>query len=70
MPDIQEYFIYLQNCREYEERPLPLSDWKREKMIVENLPGAAVETCSYEPARDYLPHYSNPELDEWAAIEA
>ena len=66
MPDTQEYYIYLQNCREYEERPLPLADWRREKSAVQSLPAEPVFVCDHEPVRDYSVNYSDQEPLEWA----
>ena len=66
MPDdTGEYYIYLQNCREYEERPLSLADWRREKFAVQSLPAEAVFVCDHEPVRDYSVYYSDQEPQEW-----
>ena len=67
MPDTnEEYYIYLQYCREYEERPLSLADWRREKFAVRSLPAEANYIRDYEPARDYSAHYFDQEPQDWA----
>jgi hypothetical protein len=67
MFDTEEYYIYLQYCREYEERPLPLADWRREKSAVQSLPVDTVYFSNhYEPVRDYSVYYSDQEWQEWA----
>lgn len=66
MPDTTEYYIYLQYCREYEERPLSLADWRREKSAVQSLPAEANYICDHEPVRDYSVNYSDQEPPEWA----
>lgn len=61
----EEYFIYLQNCREYEERPLTLIEWQREKTAVAQCPAESDFSCQ-EPLRDYSQLYNNEDFLEWA----